>query len=88
MSVASVVLNIVTIVIVFVALFYHGEKLELPTRKASDSATDVLEANRTDPLVVGRAYFDESKVGNIGKFTAYDPVPETHWMYGYEITNT
>jgi len=57
MSVASVVLNIVTIVIVFVALFYHGEKLELPTRKASDSATDVLEANRTDPLVVGRAYF-------------------------------
>lgn len=63
----SIVLNIITILIVFymVNLFlqvYNSRK------NKSDTASDVIKNIFYDPLVTGRAYFSESKDGPINYF--------------------
>ena len=84
MTLLSIVLNIITVVIVFAALFFQGHNLEGDPRryKPFDKlfATKVMQDNEYDPLVTGRAYFNEPKTGNIGRFVGDDTgVHETNW---------
>ena len=47
------------------------------------SATEVMEENLKDPVIVSRAYFTEDKLGDLGNFTGYSSVSEDHWLHGF-----
>jgi len=81
MSALSIILNVVTLLIVFYAIMIHGDALDIDRKKKPDTASGVMEENLTDPLVVGRGYFtDRERFGRIGKFTGNDlGVPEDNW---------
>ncbi|AUT19045.1 hypothetical protein DSLPV1_074 [Dishui lake phycodnavirus 1] len=81
MSALSVILNVVTLLIVFYAMMIHGEALDIERRSKPSTASEVMDENLTDPLVVGRGYFrDTERFGRIGKFTGNDlGVPEDNW---------
>ena len=81
MSALSVILNVVTLLIVFYAIMIHGDALDIDRKSKPDTASEVMEENLTDPLVVGRGYFrDTERFGRIGKFTGNDlGVPEDNW---------
>jgi|MDSZ01.3.fsa_nt_gb hypothetical protein len=81
MSAFSIILNVVTLLIVFYAIMIHGDALDIDRRKKPGTASEVMEENLTDPLVVGRGYFrDSERFGRIGKFTGNDlGVPEDNW---------
>jgi len=76
MGLFSIVLNLITIAIVAAALFFQGHNLEGSVRayKPFDAILpmEAMQTNEYDPLVTGRAYFAESKTGNIGSFTGND----------------
>ena len=81
MSAISIILNVVTLLIVFYAIMIHGDALDIDRKDKAISASEVMEENTTDPLVVGLGYFrDSEKFGRIGKFTGNDlGVPEDNW---------
>jgi hypothetical protein len=81
MSALSIILNIVTLLIVFYAIMIHGDALDIQRNKKSDTPSEVMDEMLTDPLVVGRGYFrDTEKFGRVGKFTGNDlGVPEDNW---------
>jgi len=81
MSAISIILNVVTLLIVFYAIMIHGDALDIDRGDKPTMASDVMEENLTDPLVVERGYFrDSEKFGRIGKFTGNDlGVPEDNW---------
>jgi hypothetical protein len=79
----SIVLNIITILIVFfmVNLFLQVYKSR---KNKSDTASDVLKGIFHDPLVTGRAYFSESKDGPINDFMGINlSGPEDNGLHGF-----
>jgi len=69
----SIILNIITILIVALAIglflgLYDRAQKSKPDIKASEVLRDTLK----DPLVVSRAYFTEPTTGPIGDFTGME----------------
>jgi hypothetical protein len=72
MSALSITLNILTVLLVIVTLFFQGHNVEVKEEGVLASAMEIMRINAKDPRVTSRAYFTEPRYGNIGKFTNYD----------------
>lgn len=72
MSAFSITLNILTVLLVVVTLFFQGHNVEVKEGSVLASAMEMMRIHSKDPRVTSRAYFTEPRYGNIGKFTNYD----------------
>ena len=80
----SIILNIITLIIVFIVSIFFFTSSE-NVQKKMNTATEVLAAQLKDPLVTSRAYFTEKKRGSTGDFVGNFPYDHTDWMYGYPL---
>lgn len=80
----SVLLNIITLLIVFVVAIFFFTSPEI-VKKKMNTASEVLAAQLKDPLVTSRAYFTERKRGSTGEFVGNFPHEHTDWIYGYPL---
>ena len=77
------------IVAISVTIFFFMKNSSSQKKKMGDnnveyiSATEVMEENLKDPVIVSRAYFTEDKLGDLGNFTGYSSVSEDHWLHGF-----
>ena len=77
------------IVVISVTIFFFMKNSSSQKKKMDDnnveyiSATEVMEENLKDPVIVSRAYFTEDKLGDLGNFTGYSSVSEDHWLHGF-----
>lgn len=77
------------IVAISVTIFFFMKNSSSQKKKMDDngveyiSATEVMEENLKDPVIVSRAYFTEDKLGDLGNFTGYSSVSEDHWLHGF-----
>ena len=77
------------IVVISVTIFFFMKNSSYQKKKMDDnnveyiSATEVMEENLKDPVIVSRAYFTEDKLGDLGNFTGYSSVSEDHWLHGF-----
>tara|TARA_B100001559_G_C16404212_1_gene577217 strand:- start:200 stop:442 length:243 start_codon:yes stop_codon:yes gene_type:complete len=68
----SVILNLITLLIVAaLCVLFFTLKKKRKNKKETDTAYDVATDMLKDPLIVSRAYFTESKIGDIGDFSGY-----------------
>lgn len=80
----SVLLNIITLLIVFVVAIFFFTSTE-NVKKKMNTASEVLAAQLKDPLITSRAYFTERKRGSTGEFVGNFPHEHTDWIYGYPL---
>jgi hypothetical protein len=80
----SVLLNIITLLIVFVVAIFFFTSPEI-VKKKMNTASEVLAAQLKDPLITSRAYFTERKRGSTGEFVGDFPHEHTDWIYGYPL---
>jgi hypothetical protein len=80
----SVLLNIITLLIVFVVAIFFFTSPEI-VKKKMNTASEVLAAQLKDPLITSRAYFTERKRGSTGEFVGNFPHEHTDWIYGYPL---
>src|SRR5210317_78474 len=74
----SVLLNIITLIIVFFVAYFFFTSPE-NVKKKMNTASEVLAAQLKDPVVTSRAYFTERKNGSTGTHLAR---PEDHGLHG------
>lgn len=82
----SVLLNIITLIIVFFVAYFFFTSPE-NVKKKMNTASEVLAAQLKDPVVTSRAYFTERKKGSTGNFIGHSPWDEKDWMYGYPLNH-
>jgi Na+/H+ antiporter NhaC len=80
----SVLINIITLIIVFFVAYFFFTSPE-NVKKKMNTATEVLAAQLKDPVVTSRAYFTERKRGSLGSFVGHFPWEEKEWIYGYPL---
>jgi Na+/H+ antiporter NhaC len=81
----SVLLNIITLIIVFFVAYFFFTSPE-NVKKKMNTASEVLAAQLKDPVVTSRAYFTERKNGSTGSFVGNFPWDEKEWIYGYPLS--
>jgi|TARA_R110000803_G_scaffold120326_1_gene188440 hypothetical protein len=82
----SVLLNIITLIIVFFVAYFFFTSPE-NVKKKMNTASEVLAAQLKDPLVTSRAYFTERKKGSTGSFDGHFPWGEREWIHGYPLNH-
>jgi len=80
----SVLLNVITLLIVFVVAIFFFTSPE-NVKKKMNTATEVLAAQLKDPLITSRAYFTERKRGSTGDFVGNFPYEYTDALFGYPL---
>jgi Na+/H+ antiporter NhaC len=81
----SVLLNIITLIIVFFVAYFFFTSPE-NVKKKMNTASEVLAAQLKDPVVTSRAYFTERKNGSTGSFVGNFPWEEKEWLHGYPLS--
>ena len=71
MELFSVILNLITIILVSIAL-YIGYNIYRTRSPESASATEIFDTFLKDPSSITRAFMTETAVGPIGDFNSYD----------------
>lgn len=71
MSAFSIILNIITILLVFIVC-YIGYIIYKTREDKNMTATEVFNLLLTDPSSITHSYMTESSLGPIGDFSSYD----------------